>query len=114
MSQDELILLLFKIVLVADVVAIAAFVAYYWRVTRGDMWRNEIGRTIAVKDILLALCLVPSVLSLFFHFSRLTSHVAAWIDVALFGLIAPVTAWRIVVWQRVHRKKKDVSSEGAP
>lgn len=107
MSQDQWILLLFKIVLCADVVATAGFVAVYWRLTRGGMWRNQIGRTIAVKDILLVLCLLPSIMSLFFHFSRLTSHVAAWIDVALFGLIAPVMCWRIIVWARIHREKRN-------
>jgi hypothetical protein len=48
---------------------------------------------------------VPTVLSLFFQFSRLTSHVAAWIDVVLFGTLTPVMLWRTLVWQRVHRSR---------
>ena len=102
MSQDSWILLLFKIVLIADVVAIAGFVVQYWRLA--PWWRNPIGRTIVTKDILLGCCLIPSIMSLFFHFSRLTSHVAAWIDVALFGLIAPVMIWRVIVWERIHKE----------
>ena len=103
MSQDELILLLFKIVLIADVISVAGFVALYWKLSQGAMWRNEIGRTIAVKDILLIACLLPSILSLFAHFNRLTSHIAAWVDVVLFGALTPVMLWRIAVWRRIHK-----------
>lgn len=111
MNQDEWLLLLFKIILVADVLAIALFVAQYWWLTRGAMWHNEIGRTIVVKDILLILCLLPSIMSLFFTFNRLTSHIAAWVDVALFGLLAPVMLWRVRVWQRIHNTKKPPGEE---
>lgn len=101
MSQDQWIILLFKIVLLADLAALAAFIGLYtaW----APWWRNPIGRTIVVKDVLLALALLPSVLSLFFHFSRLTSHVAAWCDVATFGLIGPVMVWRCAVWRKIVR-----------
>jgi hypothetical protein len=109
-NQDHLILLLFKIVLVADVVSIAAFIAQYWRLA--PWYKNPIGRTIVIKDILLIVCLLPSVLSLFWHFSRLTSHIAAWVDVASFGLIAPVMAWRILVWQSIHKNKAGTGGQG--
>ena len=46
------------------------------------------GRTIVIKDFLLLVALIPSVLSLFVELNRLTSHVAAWLDVAAFGRIA--------------------------
>lgn len=105
MNEDQWIVLLFKVVLITDVIAVIAFVVQYWRLA--PWWRNQIGRTIVVKDILLAACLIPSIMSLFFKFSRLTSHVAAWIDLALFGLIAPVMCWRIIVWQRIHRDKRN-------
>ena len=103
MSQDQWLILLLKIVLVCGAVSVALFVAEYtWRAA---WWRNPIGRTLVVKDILLILCLVPSILSLFLSFNRLTSHIAAWVDVGLFGLLTPAMLWRIVVFERVHREK---------
>lgn len=103
MSQDQVVLLMFKVMLVADVTAVALFVAVYsylspWR-------RNPIGRTLVYLDILLAAAVTPSLLSLFFHFSRLTSHVAAWIDVGLFALIALALLARIPLWVRLHMDK---------
>lgn len=106
MSQDDVLILLFKIVLVAGVLSVLLFAVRYHQMTRGGVWRNEIGRTIIVKDVLLILMLLPSILSLFLKFNRLTSHVAAWIDVVLFGLLTPVMLWRAAVWGRVHRGKE--------
>lgn len=101
MTQDNLILLLFKIVIVADLVTLAAFVAVYTRLAK--WWANTIGRTIVIKDILLGAALTPSVLSLFLKFNRLTSHIAAWVDIALFAGIAAVMVWRCFVWGKLHR-----------
>lgn len=106
MSQDALIVLLFKIVLISGAVSVALFVAEYtWR-TRGRCWRNDIGRTLVVKDILLILCLLPSILSLFWDFNRLNSHISAWVDIVLFGLLTPVMCWRVFVFERIHRQKR--------
>lgn len=105
MSQDQAIILALRVVLVAGVVSIVLFVADYTRLTRWGCWRNPIGRTLVWKDVLLACCLTPSLLSLFWHFSRLTSHIAAWVDIALFGLLAPVMLWRVAVFERIHRNK---------
>ena len=55
MSQDQWLILLFKIVLIADMTAIAAFLGIYTKLAK--WWRNPIGRTIAVKDILLGAAL---------------------------------------------------------
>ena len=41
-------------------------------------------------------------LSFFFHFSRLTSYIAAWVDFGLFALIGAVMTWRCAVWIRIH------------
>ena len=49
----------------------ALFVAVYGYLA--DWRHNPIGRTVVWLDILLALALAPSTLSLFFHFNRLTS-----------------------------------------
>ena|SRR5215475_13375350 len=111
MTQDELLILLFKVTLIAAAVSIGTFIATYsmW----APWWRNPIGRTIVIKDILLVLVLVPSILSLFFAFNRLTSHIAAWVDVALFGALTPVMLWRVVVFHRIHREKEGVRSDVA-
>ena len=105
MSQDQVIVLLFRIITIADVAAIAAFIACYTR--WAPWWRNPIGRTLVIKDILLVLILVPSIMSLFFQFNRLTSHIAAWADIALLGLLVPVMAWRIAVFGRIHQQGDD-------
>ena len=110
MTQDQLILLLLKIILIADVISIVAFVADYTRLA--PWWRNPVGRTIVTKDALLVLVLIPSILSMFFTFNRLSSHIAAWVDVVLLGSMAPVMLWRIVVWRRVQAGKADEPPAG--
>ena len=102
MSQDALIILLFKVVLVADLLSVFAFLVTYTALAK--WWTHVIGRTIVIKDILLGAALTPSVLSLFFHFNRTTSLVAAWADIALFALIAVVMTWRCIIWVKIHRK----------
>ena len=103
MSQDQVILLLFRVVTIAGLVAIGAFVGQYTMLA--PWWRNAIGRTLVIKDLLLMLILVPTVLSLFFQFNRLTSHIAAWIDIVFLGLLTPVMLWRMAVFYRIHRDK---------
>jgi hypothetical protein len=104
MTQDAAIVLAFKVVEVASLVTIVAFVAYYSRLA--SWWSNPIGRTIVIKDIALILVLVPSILSIFFSFNRLTSHIAAWFDIASFGTIPVIMCWRIIVWRQIHRAGK--------
>jgi hypothetical protein len=110
MTQDQVIILAFKVVEVASIVTIAAFVAYYSRVA--NWWDNPIGRTIVCKDIALILVLIPSLLSIFFHFSRLTSYIAAWFDVASFALVPVIMCWRIAVWRKIHRAGKLPRDDG--
>jgi hypothetical protein len=114
-SQDDAIILAFKVAEVASVLSIAAFILFYSR--WASWWSNAIGRTIVIKDLLLIIAFIPSILSLFFRFSRLTSHVAAWLDVAMIGLIAPVMIWRTFVFWRIHRDgngTNDEDQEAAP
>lgn len=101
MTQDQAIILAFKAAEVSGIVTIAVFVACYslW----AKWWANPIGRTIVVKDLLLVAAFVPSLLSLFLNFNRLTSHIAAWTDIAMIGLISPVMAWRTWVFWRIHK-----------
>lgn len=104
MSQDALLLLLFKIALVADVAAVVIFTAVYWYLSR--FWGNPVGRTLVMLDILLAFAVVPSLLSLLLHFNRLTSRVAAWVDVALFTLIAVALLARVPLWVKLHMNRQ--------
>lgn len=101
MTSPHLLLLLTKIMLIADMTAIIAFVADYSRLA--PWWRNPVGRTIVIKDLFLlgVICLV--VLSVFFRFSRLTSQVASWMQIILLGAMAVAMLWRIVVFERIHR-----------
>lgn len=108
MSQDQAIILALKIVLIAGMVSVALFVAVYGYLA--DWRRNPIGRTVVWLDILLALALAPSTLSLFFHFNRLTSHVAAWTDIGIFALIAAGMLQRIPLWVKLHTDKAEHQS----
>lgn len=104
-SQDQILILAFKIVLVGGVVSAAVFVGCYHRLTRGAVWADAVGRTIVLFDLLIALCLVPAGLPLFWHFSRFASHLVAWVDVVLFGLIPVALAHRTFLWVRIHNQK---------
>lgn len=99
MTQNQVIVLCFRIVLISAFLSLSAFVAQYTRLA--PWWRDQIGRTIVVKTVLLALVLIPSILALFFKFSPLGTRVASWFDIGVFALITPVMIWRIVVWQKV-------------
>jgi hypothetical protein len=101
MTQAQWIILAFKVVLIAGFLSLTGWIAVYTRLA--EWWKNDIGRTLVVKTALIALLLVPSILSLFFHLNRLTSMTAAWVDVGLVGLITPVMLWRIAVWLRIYR-----------
>jgi hypothetical protein len=100
-TQDQAIDLAFKVVEVASVVSISAFILCYSRWAK--WWLNAIGRTIVIKDIALLLVLIPSILSIFIDFNRLTSHIAAWFDVGSFGMVPVVMAWRIFVFGKIHK-----------
>jgi hypothetical protein len=101
MSQDQWITLCFKVIEVSALVTITGFVACYSWWAR--WYRDPVGRTIVLKDIALALVLIPSILSIFFSFNRLTSHIAAWFDVGSFALVPVIMVWRVVVFRRIHR-----------
>lgn len=103
---------MFKVALCADLVTTAAFIADYSRLTRGRWRKNPIGRAMVLIDVLLALAILPSVLSLFVHFNRLTSVAAAWFDVAVFAAIALAMAHRILVFERFHRREPPQDDDG--
>lgn len=103
MDQDQAILLLLKIGLIAGLVSIVAWVAVYHVLTKGGWRRNPVGRTLVVKSLLIAGLFIPQILSLFFQLNRFDSHIAAWADVVLIGAVTPVMWWRTAVWFKLDR-----------
>ena len=101
MTQTEWLILAFKAVSIAAVISLVGWIIVYTRVAA--WWRNPVGQTLVIKTALIALLLIPTILSLFFHLSRQTSMAAGWVDAVLIGLITPVMIWRSVVWIRLHR-----------
>ena len=101
-----MIILAFKVVEVASLVTIVAFVACYTWWTRGKCWTNPIGQTIVAKDAALILVLIPSLLSIFIGFNRLTSHIAAWFDITAFATVPVIMTWRVIAWRRIHKAGK--------
>lgn len=101
MTQDQAIILALKIVLIGGFVSLLAWIADYSRMA--PWWDNPIGRTLVTKTALIAALLVPTTLSLFFNLNRLTSHLVAWVDVVLIGMVTPVMLWRIIVFRKIHR-----------
>jgi hypothetical protein len=103
LSQTQAIVLLLKIGLIAGLASIAGWIAVYHALTKGGWWKNPVGRTLVIEAALIALLFVPQILSLFFDLTRLDSRIAAWSDVVLIGLVAPVMCWRSLVWLRLDR-----------
>jgi hypothetical protein len=100
-TSPALLILLTKIVLIGDMVAIASFICDYSRLAQ--WWKNPVGRTIVMKDLFLLGVISLIVASVFFQFSRLTSEVASWIQIVLLGGMAAAMLWRILVFERIHR-----------
>lgn len=103
MTQDQWAILAFRVVLIVIPVAVAMWVAVYTYLSK--WWKNPIGKTVVRFAVVVALAIVPSVLSLFFNFNRTTSRVAAWIDVVLFSQVAWSVLRRIPLWVRLHMDK---------
>ena len=96
-------LLLLKITLIADIASILVFVGDYTRLAKWH--RNPVGRTIVIKDLFLLIVVSLTAVSVFFRFSRLTSMVAAWIQIGCLGAMAVTMCWRTVVFERIHRRR---------
>lgn len=101
MSQEQWIILAFKIALISGFVSLTGWIALYTRLAK--WWRNPIGRSLVRLAALSAGLYVPSILSLFFHLNRLDSYIVGWVDVGLIALVTPEMAWRSAVWLRLHR-----------
>lgn len=105
MTQQDWLLLAFKVATIAAFLSLVGWIAIYTRLY--PWWRDAIGQTLVIKTGLVALLLVPTTLSLFFDLNRFTSYMVGWIDAVLIGLICPVMVWRSVVWIRIHREEKE-------
>lgn len=112
MTQEQWITLAFKVVEIASLVTISAFTACYSR--WAEWWRNPVGRTIVYEGLAIILILIPSILSIFFQFNRLTSHIAAWYGVGSFVLVPLIMCQRIVVFWKIHRAGNDGNAGGKP
>ena len=108
-GQEQVILVLLKVFCLTGFCSIALWITVYTRVAK--WWTNPIGRSLVLKSSLLAMLLVPTALSLFFKFNRLTSDVAGWVDTVLIGAITPVMLWRSVIWWRTDHAGKDQGHE---
>jgi hypothetical protein len=91
----------YKVVILAALVSTLAFIAVYSGQAR--WWRNPIGRTIVLIDVEVFVALVPIALSLFFSLSRVTSEIAAGLDLAAIGSIPVTMCWRTWVWIQLRR-----------
>ena len=112
MSQDELLLLGFKITLIAGEVAAWLWIGVYTYLAK--WWhRNPIGSTVVRFAIYIAALYVPSILSLFFHLNRLTSIAAGWFDVAVFAIVAVELLRRVPLWIRLHLRRDGQQSYSA-
>jgi hypothetical protein len=94
-------LVLYRVVVLAAELVTVAFIVVYTRLAR--WWRNPVGRRIVFADIAVGVALLPISLSLFFSFSRLTSELAAGLDLGAVSSIPLNTAWGIYTWLRLPR-----------
>lgn len=101
MTQAQWLILAFKAVTIAGFCSLTGWIIVYTRVAH--WWRNPIGQTLVAKTVVIALLLIPSILSLFFNFTTVHSEIAGWVDVVLIGLITPIMIWRSAVWMQLHR-----------
>jgi hypothetical protein len=95
---------LFQFAIVFTLAANLLFLIRY--TTLEPWWKSSIGLTIAIESLLLILALVPSTLSLFFSFNRLTSVAAAWLDVGTIFLIGCVLIWRTIAFQVTSKRER--------
>lgn len=111
MTQDQILILGFKITLIAGEVAAWLWIGVYTYLAK--FWENPIGATVVRFAIYLAALYIPSILSLFFHLNRLTSLVAGWFDVALFAVVAVELLRRVPLWIRLHLRRDGQQSYSA-
>jgi hypothetical protein len=65
--------------------------------SRGECWRNPLGRTFLFKSLLIVGLLLIAGVGLFLHLTSTETEVLGWTDTVLLCAIGPVLTWRI--WQ---------------
>lgn len=100
MTQDQWVVLAFRVVLIAAEAGAVLFAGVYTFLARWH--KNPVGKSVVIVDALLGAGLLPSILSLFLQFNRLTSRVSAWLDVAIFGIMAAGLLHRAALWPKLH------------
>lgn len=113
MSQDQLILLGFKVTLIAGEAAAVLWIGVYTYLARWWAKTNPVGATVVRLALYLAAAYIPSILSLFWHLSRTTSIAAGWFDVGLFAVIAVELLRRVPLWIRLHLRRDGEQSYSA-
>ena len=92
--------LCFKIAAVSGLFAVALFTGVYtWLV---PWWRNPVGWTVVVLDLLAGTADVIWILALFFRLGPDTGRLVLWAYIALTGGNAAVVLHRTRVWARLH------------
>jgi hypothetical protein len=103
-TQDQWIVLLLKIGVVAGGASILGWVAVYTHYER--WWKGQLGTNLVIKSAIVAGQFLFFSLSLFLSLNRLTSRVVAWFYVAFVLSVAPVMIWRSVIWIKEARRGK--------
>lgn len=88
-----------RIVIAEDLAAIIAFIVQYSVLAK--WWRNPIGATIVVKDLLIVVVLAANAIEVFAP----PSLALEWVVVLITGLIGPVMVWRMAVFASYHRSR---------
>jgi hypothetical protein len=101
MTQDQLVILCFKVALISGFCSLAVWISLYTALAK--WWRNPIGRSLVRLAALTAGLYVPTTLSLFFNLNRFDSRMVGWVDVVMIALVTPEMLWRSVVWWRLHK-----------
>lgn len=102
--QSSIQLHLLEMSLIESCVCILIWIVAYTFLEK--WWRHQIGWTLVLTKVLFFGALFLVVLSIYLSFSRYTSEVAAWIQIALIGLVGPVMIWRTILWVNISRAGK--------
>lgn len=68
---------------------------------RAKWWRNDIGMTLVIKTLCLAVALVPLIIAEFFTLSLLADEIAVWVITGALGTAAFMIFWRSWIWLRI-------------
>jgi PAS domain S-box-containing protein len=101
LSESQAVL--YKVIVIADLAAIYLYVGVYTALQ--PWWQSRVGRSLVWKDLALSIPLWLTLLSLFFHFSRLSTKVASGVDAGALAAIAAILMARSDIWISEHAAK---------